>query len=196
MKIVSEEEMKEHGQYILVEGFKGCLVGAAIGVGILQYTKFKRPIRYARMGSSIRAAIFAIPTIGVGAFMADNGSVKFDENRYQLEYLQLKQKEEMENFNKLSTTDKILHQLNENKYKIVVSAWAASLYGSWRIVNRDQYMTRAQKLVQARVYAQAITVVLLLGTILLSMHEEDLKKKQPPPIPNWKRELQEQGKIE
>lgn len=53
-------------------------------------------------------------------------------------------------------------------------------------------MTLAQKAVQARVYAQAITVVLLLGTLLLSMHERELAAKEPAPVPEWKRYLAEQ----
>ncbi|KAI3403999.2 RCF2 [Candida oxycetoniae] len=192
MKLLTEEEKREHSEHVLKEGVKGCIVGAVVGVGLLKFFKYKRPVRYASLSSSIKAAIFAMPTISLGAFYADDGSVKFDEQRYQSDYLKRQELQALENYNKLSTSDKILHQLNENKYKIVVSAWAASLYGSWRIVNKDKYMTKAQKIVQARVYAQAITVVLLLGTLLLSMNEEKIKKTQPEPIPSWKKHLQEQ----
>jgi len=52
-------------------------------------------------------------------------------------------------------------------------------------------MTTAQKLVQARVYAQALTVALLLGTLFLSMREAELKKSEPEPIPEWKKYLEE-----
>ncbi|CAK9436409.1 uncharacterized protein LODBEIA_P09670 [Lodderomyces beijingensis] len=195
MKIITQEEKNEHRQYVLMQGLKGCLAGAAVGVGLLQLLRYKRPVKFHQMSISVKAAIFSMPTIGLGAFVADQGSVKFDEQKYRSGYLKQVEDEQQATYDKLSSMDKILHRLNENKYKLVVGAWAASLYGAWTLVNRDRYMTRTQKLVQARVYAQGITVVLLLGTILLSMHEEELKKSQPQPVPEWKKHLQEQGKI-
>ncbi|RLV92816.1 Respiratory supercomplex factor 2 mitochondrial [Spathaspora sp. JA1] len=192
MKIISEEEKYEHQKHILIEGLKGCAIGAVIGFGMVKYMKIRQPVRFARFNSSIKAAMYAMPAITVGAFYADQGSVNFDEDRYRSDYLKKQESEALERYNKLSTQDKILHKMNENKYSIIVSAWAASLYGSWTLVNRDKFMSKSQKIVQARVYAQAITVVLLLGTILLSMHEAELKKKEPAPVPEWKRYLDEQ----
>ena len=52
-------------------------------------------------------------------------------------------------------------------------------------------MTGPQKLVQARMYAQAVTIVLLLSTIVLAMKEEELNKGKPAPLPEWKKVLLE-----
>ncbi|ABN68571.2 predicted protein [Scheffersomyces stipitis CBS 6054] len=196
MKIVSEEEKLAHRKVVLTEGLKGCLVGVGMAYGIVRAVKYRYPVRFSQMNTSIKTAMWAMPTILMGAFFADDGSVKFDEDIYRSDYLKKQEMEKLANYNKLSSTDKALHNLNENKYKIIVGAWATSLYGSWTLVNRDRYMTKAQKIVQARVYAQAFTVVLLLGTILLSMHENEMLKKSPPPVPEWKKYLQEQEERE
>ncbi|KAL6453272.1 RCF2 Respiratory supercomplex factor 2 [Candida maltosa Xu316] len=132
-----------------------------------------------------------MPTISIAAFFADQGSVEFDRIMHQSEYQEAKILEEYRNWNKLSLSDKCFTVLNDNKYPIIVSAWAASLYGSWVFVNRDKIMDTAQKAVQARMYAQGITIVLLLGTILLAIKEEEIKKKQPKPIPEWKKIIME-----
>ncbi|EGW30240.1 uncharacterized protein SPAPADRAFT_63858 [Spathaspora passalidarum NRRL Y-27907] len=195
MKIITEEEKYEHQKHILIEGLKGCAIGAAVGFGIVKYMKTKQPLQYAKFNSSVRAAIYAMPAITIGAFYADQGSVDFDEDKYRSDYLKKQEAAALERYNKLSPSDKFLHKLNENKYSLIISTWAASLYGSWTLVNRDKYMTKAQKIVQARVYAQALTVVLLLGTILLSVHEAELKKKEPAPVPEWKRYLDEQESL-
>ncbi|KAK6455933.1 uncharacterized protein RJT20DRAFT_51767 [Scheffersomyces xylosifermentans] len=192
MKIVSEEEKLAHRKVVLTEGVKGCFVGAAIAFGLVKAVKARHPVRFAQMSTSIKTAMWAMPTITMGAFFADDGSVKFDEDNYRSDFLKKQEEEKLAAYNRLSSTDKVLHQLNENKYKIIVSSWAASLYGSWRLVNRDPYMTKAQKIVQARVYAQAITVVLLLSTLLLSMHEAELQKTEPVKVPEWKKYLAEQ----
>lgn len=192
MKIITEEEKQAHKQHVLMENIKGCAVGAMAGIGLIQYFKRRYPARYNILSASVKAGMFAIPTITIGAFWADDGSIQFDHDKYQGDYKIKIQQEKQQLYDQLSSQEKILHNLNDNKYALIVSAWAASLYGSWKIVDRDLYMTKSQKLVQARVYAQAITVVLLLSTILLSMQESKIKAKQPPKVPEWKRYLAEQ----
>lgn len=192
MKILSDEEKVAHSKTLLVEGAKGTAVGLGVAWGLVTFMKKKYPARWASYNMSIRACMWALPLVALGAYWADEGSLKFDEQRYRSDYFLKMEKDELERWNKLSTGDKAFTVVNDNKYKIIVGAWAASLYGSWVVVNKDQYMSRAQKIVQARVYAQGITVLLLLCTILLSVHEAELKKKEPPPVPEWKKYLEEQ----
>ncbi|RCK64966.1 Respiratory supercomplex factor 2, mitochondrial [Candida viswanathii] len=191
MKILSKEEKDAHVSHIIAEGAKGLVYGGILSVGIFQFLKHKRPARFALFTPSIKAALLAMPTITIGAFYADQGSVEFDRKMHQSEYNESKYIEEFREWNKLSLSDKCFTVLNDNKYKIIIAAWAGSLYGSWVFVNRDKIMTTAQKAVQARMYAQGITIILLLGTILLAMKEEEINKKKPKPIPEWKKIIME-----
>ncbi|EMG45670.1 hypothetical protein G210_4139 [Candida maltosa Xu316] len=150
MKILSPEEKQAHTSHILAEGFKGLMYGGAFSIGLFQYIKRRHPVRFKSFNPSIKAAIIAMPTISIAAFFADQGSVEFDRNMHQSEYQEAKILEEYRNWNKLSLSDKCFTVLNDNKYPIIVSAWAASLYGSWVFVNRDKIMDTAQKAVQAR----------------------------------------------
>lgn len=193
MKILSDEEKNAHWNAVFYEGTKGCVVGAGVAFGLVTYMKKRHAVNYARMNTSVKSALWAMPVITVGAFYADEGSVKFDEEWHRSSYLKQKEDEELNKWNQLAWSDKLFYKVNNNKYSLIIGAWAASLYGSWKIVNKDKYMTSAQKAVQARVYAQAITVVLLLGTILMSLHEQELKKKEPAPVPEWKKYLLEQN---
>ncbi|KAK6199619.1 uncharacterized protein RJT21DRAFT_122014 [Scheffersomyces amazonensis] len=195
MKIISEEEKAAHRQYVLTEGLKGCVIGVGVAYGITRFVKYRYPVRFSQMNASIKAAMWAMPTITIGAFFADEGSLKFDTDTYRAAYLKKIEAAQEAKYNNLSTSERMLEKLNEKKYETIVAAWAASLYGSWKLVDRDPYMTRAQKLVQARVYAQAFTVVLLLGTIVLSVHTAEVKKKSKAPVeqPEWKKYLDEHG---
>ncbi|WPK27020.1 hypothetical protein PUMCH_004391 [Australozyma saopauloensis] len=192
MKIIDDEERNAHWNHVLKEGLKGCAVGMGLAALLVAGVKKRYPQQYMRYNASVKAAMWAMPTISVGAFFADEGSVKFDEQMYRGDFIEKAKKEKQAQWEQLSGTDKVLTFANDHKYKIIIGSWAASLWGSWHIVNRDKYMTTAQKAVQARVYAQAITVVLLLGTIFLSMHEKKLEESRPPPVPEWKRFLEEQ----
>lgn len=192
MKILGDEEKNAHWNAVLRQGLVGTAVGLGVSAGIVTWLKRRHLVRWQSFNASLKTATWVMPTVTIGAFFADEGSVKFDEQMHRLDYLNQQENEKLEQWNKLSTSDKIFTKVNDNKYKIIISAWALSLWGSWHFVNKDKYMTTTQKAVQARVYAQAITVVLLLGTVLLSMHEQELKKKQPPPVPEWKKFLDEQ----
>jgi cytochrome c-type biogenesis protein CcmH/NrfG len=57
----------------------------------------------------------------------------------------------------------------ENRYSIVTASWVASMGVAFGLVSRDKYLTGAQKLVQARVYAQGLTIAILLATALLEV---------------------------
>ncbi|CUM63248.1 uncharacterized protein PRCAT00000819001 [Priceomyces carsonii] len=192
MKILSDEEKNAHWNAVLYEGAKGFGIGLVGSFLLVQGVKRRYPLRFSQFNPSIKTAMWIMPTISLAAFFADQGSVKFDETRYRSDYIQQVQDEQIKKWDNLSLSEKLLLKLDENKYKIIITTWAASLYGSWHIINRDKYMTTAQKAVQARVIAQAITVVLLLGTILLSVHESEMKKLEPAEVPEWKKFLEEE----
>jgi hypothetical protein len=64
----------------------------------------------------------------------------------------------------------------ENRYGIVFASWLASMGIAFRLVRRDKYLTGAQKLVQARVYAQALTIAVLLASFALEAKDVTQKK--------------------
>ena len=61
------------------------------------------------------------------------------------------------------------------RYKIVGASWVVSIIAAFALVNRNKYLTGQQKLVQARVYAQGLTVAVLIATAGFEMND---KKKQ------------------
>lgn len=52
----------------------------------------------------------------------------------------------------------------ENRYSIVTVSWVASMGIALGLVGRNPYLSKAQKLVQARVYAQGLTLAVLIAT--------------------------------
>lgn len=191
MKIIDKEEREAHASYVLSEGIKGMFYGSIVSVGLFTYLKLRQPKRFASFNTSIKTCIITMPTIALAAFYADEGSVEFDRKMYSSGYTNQKVLEDYREWNNMKLSDKIFTSLSNNQYKIIFSSWIASMYGSWVYVNRDKVMTTPQKLVQARMYAQAITIVLLLSTILLAMKNEELNKNKPAPLPEWKKVLQE-----
>lgn len=196
MKIIDKEERDAHRIHVASEGLKGLFYGSVLSVGLFSYLKFRHPARFARFNTSIKACIIVMPTISLGAFWADEGSVEFDRKMYSSGYANRKILEEYTEWQKKPTSEKIITTLSTHKYKVILTSWLASMYGSWVFVNRDKVMSSTQKMVQARMYAQAITIVLLLGTVVLAMKEEEINKAKPAPIPEWKKVLRERQEEE
>ena len=53
----------------------------------------------------------------------------------------------------------------DNHYSIVFGSWIASMAGAFTIVGRSPYLTTQQKLVQARVYAQGLTMAVVIASL-------------------------------
>lgn len=196
MKIIDKEEREAHSHHVLTEGLKGLFYGGVVSVGLYAYLKLRHPARFARFNTSIKACIIVMPSISLCAFWADEGSVEFDRQMYSSGYANKKMLEEYQQWKNMPFSDKLVSSLATHQYKIILASWIASMYGSWVYVNKDKVMTGPQKIVQARMYAQAITIVLLLSTIVLSMKEAELNKKKAAPIPEWKKVLQEKEAAE
>jgi hypothetical protein len=58
----------------------------------------------------------------------------------------------------------------------VTASWVASMGIAFSLVARNKYLTGAQKLVQARVYAQALTLGVLIATAALEVGDANKGK--------------------
>lgn len=72
----------------------------------------------------------------------------------------------------LSGRERTQKWLSDNRYSIVAGSWVASISAALGIVGRNPYLTGAQKLVQARVYAQGLT----LAVVIISLAFETTDK--------------------
>ena len=63
-----------------------------------------------------------------------------------------------------STYDRAMDWGRENRYSIVGGSWLASMATALGIVSRNRYLSTSQKIVQARMYAQGLTIAVLIAT--------------------------------
>lgn len=194
MKILTAEEIEAHRYHTLAGGVKGAIAGLLISGAIFKLA----PMRYPKfnpkaMTWSIKTGMFITPPTLLTAISAENASTNFDELMYGSGAESSQALEEHKRWKNLSMKHKVVEGLSNNKYKIITGMWAASLYGSWVLVNKDKIMTTTQKAVQARMYAQFITVALLLASMGLSMYEQNANpnKQKQTEQRRWDRLLEE-----
>lgn len=108
---------------------------------------------------------------------ADTYSRRFEEQRnpakrYQDESTSLQQAAEAQK----STKQRTMDWLSKNRYSVVFGSWVASMGTALGIVGRNPYLTGQQKLVQARVYAQGLTIAVVI--ISLAFETSDSRSGQ------------------
>lgn len=193
MKLLTKEEIEAHRSHTLWGGVQGAAAGLAISALAFKFLPKRYPsFQPAKLTWSIKTALFITPPTLLTAICAEEASNGFDATMYSSGSSSKEAIEEHTRWKNLSTKDKFVEGLSNNKYKLITGAWAASLYGSWVLVDRDPIMTKAQKAVQARMYAQFITVALLLASVGLSMYEAKLHpdKKKLGEKRRWEKALQ------
>lgn len=61
---------------------------------------------------------------------------------------------------------------SENRYSIVFGSWVASMGTAFAIVGRNPYLSGQQKLVQARVYAQGLTLAVVIASLAFEAKDQ------------------------
>ena len=104
---------------------------------------------------------------------ADKASRAFEQSRHPEEqYKDASQRERQELEAGKSTKDRVTDWARENRYGIVGGSWVASMAIALGIVGRSPYLTTPQKLVQARVYAQGLTLAVLVATAAFELSDQ------------------------
>lgn len=106
--------------------------------------------------------------------MADRASRAFEishnpEERYQ----QQASKERAALAKQQPVSQRLLAWGREYRYPIVGASWLLSMGLAFAIVGRSPYLTTSQKIVQARVYAQGLTLAVLIGTAAFEISDRD-----------------------
>ncbi len=101
-----------------------------------------------------------------GIIAADHASRDFEkqQNAISMWYEDREDRLHAEELRNMSFTDRAMAFAKREKYKIVGATWIASMMGSFILVSRSPHLSGPQKIVQARVYAQGLTLAVLCAS--------------------------------
>ncbi|CAI4218601.1 unnamed protein product [Parascedosporium putredinis] len=171
MKVVTKEEEAAHYKQVLTGGAVGGVVGLGIGAAALSLgTRRYHTVRSLTL--PFKAFLLSSSATFGLIVNAERYSIAFQKAKDPMYGYKSKSARTLEEaMANRSTYDKFMSWGRENRYTIVFSSWLASMGVALAIVNRSKYMTAAQKLVQARVYAQGLTVAVLVITAAFEMND-------------------------
>ncbi|KAI0009436.1 hypothetical protein F4779DRAFT_371403 [Xylariaceae sp. FL0662B] len=167
MKVVSKEEENAHYNSVIQGGLIGGSLGLGVGLGGVMLASRRYPA-FRSLTLPFRA--FLVTSAGTfGAIVnAERHSAAFHRANDPMNFyvdettraLELARQQE-------STAERLRAWGQANRYPIVFASWVASMALALGIVGRSRLLTTSQKLVQARVYAQGLTLAVLIATAAL-----------------------------
>ncbi|KAF2688752.1 hypothetical protein K458DRAFT_241177, partial [Lentithecium fluviatile CBS 122367] len=164
MKILTKEEEAAHYNATVKGGTVGGVVGLAVGaVGVAAASR--RYPNFRALTIPFRAFLVASAGSFGAVIAADRASAAYDiehnpEKKREIE--REKQREALFEAHKTGL-QRAKEWASENRYPILFGVWIASMAGSWAAVNRSP-LSGSQKLVQARMYAQGLTLTALMAS--------------------------------
>ncbi|KAF1961224.1 hypothetical protein CC80DRAFT_488552 [Byssothecium circinans] len=172
MKILTKEEEQAHYNATVKGGTIGGIIGLAVG-GVGVAAASRRFPNFRALTVPFRAFLVASTGSFVAVIAADRASAAFDISHNpekQREIERERQRNALYESNK-TALQRTKDWAGENRYPILFGFWVASMAGSWIAVNRKSSMSGANKLVQARMYAQGLTLAALLTSFAFETND-------------------------
>ncbi|KAK5992833.1 Respiratory supercomplex factor 2-like protein [Cladobotryum mycophilum] len=170
MKILSKEEEALHYKAVVKGGLVGGTIGLGIGIGGVllasrRYSAFR--------GLTLPFRAFLITSSGTfGAIVqADRAGVTFQKSQDPMNFYQDSAQRAQQIVRENETAyERFMQYGREHRYSIVFASWLASMAVAFAVVSRAP-MSTAQKVVQARVYAQGLTLAVLIVSAAFEMND-------------------------
>lgn len=104
--------------------------------------------------------------------------------------------EEEARWKALTTKEKIGDWATRHQYSIILGSWVLSMAVAGGIISRDRHQTLPQKIVQVRMWAQGLTIGVLIGAGILthSQRQAALQHRSRSVDHSWQTLLAEQAR--
>ncbi|KAH7922541.1 hypothetical protein BV22DRAFT_1037382 [Leucogyrophana mollusca] len=194
MKIVTQEEIDGHTAATIRGAAEGALVSA--GVAIPGFFVLNRRWAYYRS--------LPLPLKVMGCVMLVAPCLSIQAERRGLEFdrahwtgagkweLDREMAEEEARWNALSTKEKLANWATRHQYSIILGSWALSIAIAGGIIARDKHQSIPQKVVQARMWAQGLTIGVLIAAGALTHSRRQDAVRHLPVDHSWQNLLDEQ----
>ncbi|PVU98955.1 hypothetical protein BB560_005576 [Smittium megazygosporum] len=183
VKILTEEEEKRIDRLIINNTIIGATTGALVGLtGVFLLNK-TWPF-FKRLPIGIKGSLVGACSIGAMTIRAEGQNIQYERALYG----NGSEEEEPAKVAKLTAPggqmDSAVDFFLQHKYKILFGLWAAAASASVYKLYLNKNISWTQRLVQARMYAQALTIAALLGVTVLTTAFTDEEKEREAKMPH------------
>ncbi|KAK4686116.1 hypothetical protein P7C73_g4021, partial [Tremellales sp. Uapishka_1] len=188
MKVTTAEGQQGYQNAVLWGGVKGVAIAASLAVPAY-FLLSRKSATYRALPPPLKAFGFVVLTVPAISISAEKAGEAFERSEwFGRGKVELDREEEAENarWEALSMGEKLSDFGVRHQYGIVGASWAASMVVAFGMVARNPYQTLPQKIVQARVWAQGLTVAVLIGSAVLAGTNSQGEKPALPEDHSWR----------
>ncbi|KFX96927.1 hypothetical protein V495_04163 [Pseudogymnoascus sp. VKM F-4514 (FW-929)] len=173
MKVLTKEQEEAHYNVTLKGGMKGLALGAVVGLtGLGLATRRFAIIRDLTL--PMKSFLVTSSSTFCAIIAADRASRGYEFESMPKNLYKDQASRDMQIVRDNETTfDKFKEWGRTNRYPIVTASWIASMGIALQMVRNNPYLSKAQKLVQARVYAQGLTLAVLVVTAAFEVGDKN-----------------------
>ncbi|TXT05037.1 hypothetical protein VHUM_03857 [Vanrija humicola] len=182
---------------VLKEAGKGLALGIA-GVSVGNHFLKKRSPAWRAVPMPYKFFVGMMMAIPVGVVFGEKAGEKQIAEQWSglgKEELDAEAAAANQRWENMSAWDKTKDWSARHQYTIIGGSWVASLGIAFGVVARNKYQTFPQKLVQARMYAQGLTIGVLMVSAVLAGVNAQGKKPELPPDHSWRDMLEQGGQL-
>lgn len=198
MKFVTEEELAGHTRATYRGAAEGVLAGLAISLPATWYAHRHWPA-FRALPPQLKALGVILVVGPTFAIQAERRGVEYDESTWTGAGKAVLDREQVateSRWDALSSKEKFRDWAMRNQYKIILGSWAASMAIAGTIVMRNKYQSTPQKVVQARMWAQGLTIGVLITAGILTQSQRAQSAQNRSVDHSWQNILEEQQKEE
>jgi len=199
MKFLTKEQENELWNANVAGGLRGAAYAGAIGIpGLWALQRYSPRFRAVPLTvTALGVVVATFPFISVGAEKAGEAYQQSLWTGVGLKELTVEQQRAEDRWEHLTTSEKVKDWAGKQQYRLVGGSWVASMVIAGAIVARNPSATFPQKLVQARMWAQGLTVAVLIASGVLSGVNAQTGFKAPEDVDHsWRTILEESQKEE
>ncbi|OBZ70409.1 Respiratory supercomplex factor 2, mitochondrial [Grifola frondosa] len=198
MKFASEEELHGHNAATVRGAIEGIVGGFAISLPASFYMQRKWAY-YRSLPITIKTLGVVLVVVPCYAIQAERRGVEYAASIWTGAGKAELQREEavaQRHWDTLTTTEKVKDWSSRNQYKLILGSWALSMAIAGSIVMRNPHQSSAQKIVQARMWAQGLTVGVMIGAGILTHAQRKEAAAHRLVDHSWVNILEEQRKVD
>ncbi|KAG9120828.1 hypothetical protein FRC07_003526 [Ceratobasidium sp. 392] len=192
IQVITKQQQEEAARATAWGGLKGGALGLALAIPALHFAGKRYPA-IKSLPPVQRGWLMLVSTLGFGM---TNAEISYEASR-TAEILRKEEEEEATGLHQLSLQGRALHWAKEHRFGIIGMSWVSAMAISGGLIfGRNPQVPFSQKIVQVRMYAQGVTIAVLLASAgLAAIHlkdEEELEKNEKSRLPEeaWKRMIE------
>ncbi|EIW82262.1 mitochondrion protein [Coniophora puteana RWD-64-598 SS2] len=170
MKIVSESELKEHNNATIKGAVEGAALGSAIALPSFWLLNKRWPY-YRQLPLPLKAFGAVIVIAPLISIRAEHAGLEYERSKWTgVGKMEIDRQAEEENrrWASLGMKDKAAEWAANHQLSVISGTWALSVAAIGSYIMKDPLQTTPQKVVQVRVWAQGITIGVLIAAAVFT----------------------------